>query len=1316
MGSDAWTQYGHDAAHTARSSANGPNSPNLRWTYTSDYWISAPVVGSDGSVYVRTGNGSYTARIEQLVALNANGTVRWTYQTSNQLNSPTIGSDGKIYVVVNRPLSSDHDYLLALNPTDGTNAWQFDLGRVSIGTGFTWAYNSRIVVGQDGTIYVVSAFGHEGYGTIFALYPNGTQKWTWTTAEDDLYCGTSQYLIYCSIESTPALAPNGYLYFKPYGGGVIALNSVTGTFLWRNNFAEGAGGADPFGQSLSVDADSNAYTSEGGGRYNFWAVTSKNTSAWVFEAENWNDMAISAISPDNSTIFRGDNGGIFYAIDAHSGQTRWRFDMGIPGTGIDGTPLVAANGIVYFTTGGLTTGTPDDAHGYVYALRTADGALLWRYEVGFAGADLAMGPDGTLFVTSDDRRLYAFQCADGICAVPPVAPTITVQPVSQNISSGQSAILSVGVNGTGPLIYQWYRGFPPDTSSPVGTNSYRFTTPALTATTNYWVRVSNSQGQANSQVATIIVSGSSVPVNDVFANELTIGSLPYIVSQDIGGATKSATDPDISCLAPFPRQEYVNSVWYQYQSPVSKSVLISAFGDSLLLGVYTGSEGSLNEVACDENFRGGPNVTFDAIAGTTYHIVVGIGGTTPITTPRNITLIAGEAAPSTNDLITAAMPIGAPADILELVQDSTISGSDPTVCASGGYQSNTVWFRYDAWANGTLTVSVPVSDFTAIIGVFSGTPGNLTPLACDQAMADMPSVSLGVTTGVTYYILIAQWGSISDSELMLWLRTRFTTIDYGTPTHTPTASNTPTPTNTPTATATPPPFTNDLITGALDVTAPVDLQQTITNATISADDPPMCVGSNRSDTIWFRYTAPNNGTLGVTTFGSDYDTVLAVYTGSPGSLVQQVCDDDTNGTQSSVSLTVTTGVTYYILVAKYGMYTTAPLHLSLHTTYVPPNGTSTPTPTYTSTNTATHTSTPSQTPTATPTASATNTRTSTSTFTPTGSPTHTPTPSFTPTPTGTQTTAGVPLSPTGTITTNQPTFTWTNAGLGAWYYLWVSGANGHVLDQWYEGWYYCVGSSCTATPNLNLPSGTYQWWLQTWTQAQGYLPWSEPLTFTVNAGASVPTPTAPLGTITNAQPTFTWQGITGQGAWYYLWLQGTNGKILDQWYDGWNICASNTCSVTPNLALSGGTYQWWVQGWTPTGGYTAWSSTAQFVVALPPPAPTQLIPTGTINTHQPTFSWNTVPAGAWYYLWVSGANGKLLDQWFPASVCVNSVCSVTPSLNLANGSYNWWVQAWSNEGGYGEWSPAMPFTVSAAFNPAEREPEATPEVSAPLTE
>ena len=85
-------------------------------------------------------------------------------------------------------------------------------------------------------------------------------------------------------------------------------------------------------------------------------------------------------------------------------------------------------------------------------------------------------------------------------------PTITTQPPSQTITSGQTATLSVAASGTAPLSYQWYIGASGTTTSPVaGATASSYTTPALTSTTSYWVRVSTRRGHVDSATATVTV-------------------------------------------------------------------------------------------------------------------------------------------------------------------------------------------------------------------------------------------------------------------------------------------------------------------------------------------------------------------------------------------------------------------------------------------------------------------------------------------------------------------------------------------------------------------------------------------------------------------------------------------------------------------------------------------------------------------------------------------------------------------------------------------------------------------------------------------
>jgi fibronectin type 3 domain-containing protein len=107
-----------------------------------------------------------------------------------------------------------------------------------------------------------------------------------------------------------------------------------------------------------------------------------------------------------------------------------------------------------------------------------------------------------------------------------IAPNITSQPQSQTIQSGGTATLSVAATDATLLTYQWYLGPSGNTSNPIsGATSSSYTTPALTQTTSYWVRVINSCGSASSNTVTITIAvtpvGPPFPPKNVSASDGT---------------------------------------------------------------------------------------------------------------------------------------------------------------------------------------------------------------------------------------------------------------------------------------------------------------------------------------------------------------------------------------------------------------------------------------------------------------------------------------------------------------------------------------------------------------------------------------------------------------------------------------------------------------------------------------------------------------------------------------------------------------------------------------------------------------------------
>lgn len=76
----------------------------------------------------------------------------------------------------------------------------------------------------------------------------------------------------------------------------------------------------------------------------------------------------------------------------------------------------------------------------------------------------------------------------------------------------------------------------------------------------------------------------------------------------------------------------------------------------------------------------------------------------------------------------------------------------------------------------------------------------------------------------------------------------------------------------------------------------------------------------RSSTVWYEVTLETSQQVAIDTSGSDYDTTLAIYTGSDyGDLSLVDCNDDTFfGVQAALSFAAEAGVTYLVQVGSFG--------------------------------------------------------------------------------------------------------------------------------------------------------------------------------------------------------------------------------------------------------------------------------------------------------------------------------------------------------------------------------------------------------------
>ncbi len=187
-------------------------------------------------------------------------------------------------------------------------------------------------------------------------------------------------------------------------------------------------------------------------------------------------------------------------------------DSGSPNGGVlkfsfDGTTWTARGAIRPASSGarGLT-GSVTGGTATLYATTTAGTGQLVKVE-DTAVFDAALSATPVTLasgVANTALRGVAFTPAASVAG-----PVITGQPQDTTVATGGSATLSVTASGTGPLSYQWYAGTSGDTSNPIsGATGASYTTPGLTATMTFWVRVSGPGGSADSTTATVTVNNT----------------------------------------------------------------------------------------------------------------------------------------------------------------------------------------------------------------------------------------------------------------------------------------------------------------------------------------------------------------------------------------------------------------------------------------------------------------------------------------------------------------------------------------------------------------------------------------------------------------------------------------------------------------------------------------------------------------------------------------------------------------------------------------------------------------------------------------
>lgn len=214
---------------------------SLKWSFPtgSNIVYSTPAIASDGTIYFGSDD-------DKLYALNSDGTLKWEFVSGDNVrSSPAIGANGTVYA------ASDDDNMYAINPNTGAMLWSFLLGGNAQGAP---------AIDDDGTVIIGVDLGGD-QGVIFALNPDGTEKWSANVlgrisvgapsiANGNVYVGTKEGNNMLSLDkssgaqnwsyvtdgaivnSSAAVDVNGVIYYGSWDDGVYALNP-DGTLKYR---------------------------------------------------------------------------------------------------------------------------------------------------------------------------------------------------------------------------------------------------------------------------------------------------------------------------------------------------------------------------------------------------------------------------------------------------------------------------------------------------------------------------------------------------------------------------------------------------------------------------------------------------------------------------------------------------------------------------------------------------------------------------------------------------------------------------------------------------------------------------------------------------------------------------------------------------------------------------------------------------------------------------------------------------------------------------------------------------------------------------
>jgi hypothetical protein len=433
---------------------------------------------------------------------------------------------------------------------------------------------------------------------------------------------------------------------------------------------------------------------------------------------------------------------------------------------------------------------------------------------------------------------------------------------------------------------------------------------------NLQVEAVDTSGLATRSAARLI---QYIRVNDNFGPNITVvtGNTNLLKSSNLA-ATLQKGEPQ---HAGVPGGK---SVWFAWRPTVTGIAMVDTFGSEFdtILAVYTNRPNfafalavtNLSLVAANDNAGANqPNsrVKFTAFANMTYYIAVdgrdGVAGEIDL----NIRSVPSRAA--ANDFLVNA------ARLSFTLQGTNIGATkepgEPDHAGNSGGAS--MWYLLDTTPGAPHRISTEGSTFDTTLALYTNvvSPSQGIPLMENlRVVAENDDSSTGTNRTseiiftprnfATYWIAVDGYNG-AEGNIRI------------------TATRGPEPK----------PVPNDMFVNATRLFGTAALTNVnTTRATSEAGDPLMALSGGTPRSVWYRWIAPSNAPVYLSTKFSDFDTVMGVYTGTNIFNLSLVAsnDDDPAGLQTSALIfNAVAGTEYRIGISGY-LFATGNLVLALN--------------------------------------------------------------------------------------------------------------------------------------------------------------------------------------------------------------------------------------------------------------------------------------------------------------------------------------------------------------------------------------------------